>query len=145
MGIRSDAWSTLSGFDPMLGAGSRFPSCDESDFVIRALLAGYQAYETPTVEVTHYGFRPLPHADVLIHGYLQGIGAMLTKHLKCGTWPILHVYGALALRWMFGQPVVDYGFRPSRWVRLRGFLDGSVQAARTDVDRKTLLFAAPPS
>jgi GT2 family glycosyltransferase len=142
MGIRSHAWLALSGFDPQLGAGSRFPSCDEADFVIRALFAGYQAYETPEVGVMHHGFRPRRHADALIHGYLKGIGAMLTKHLKCRAWPILRVYGALALRWMFGQPVVAYGFRPSRWVRLRGFLEGSMQAARIPVDRKTRLFAA---
>lgn len=141
MAIRSKAWSALSGFDPQLGAGSRFPSCDETDFVIRALLAGYQAYETPAAEVMHHGFRPVQHADALIHGYLQGIGAMLAKHLKCGAWPILHVYRALAMRWMFGQPVVEYGFRPSRLVRLRGFLQGSLGAARTDVDRNTGLFA----
>lgn len=141
MGIRSDAWAALSGFDPLLGAGSRFPSSDETDFVIRALLAGYQAYETPNVEVVHHGFRPLQHADELVHGYLLGIGAMLAKHLKCRGWSILHVYSALALRWMFRGPVVEYGFRPSRWVRLSGFVEGSIKAARIAVDRETLLFS----
>jgi GT2 family glycosyltransferase len=142
MGIRSAAWSALSGFDTMLGAGSRFPSSDETDFVIRALLSGYQTYETPEVSVVHYGFRPLHKANDLIHGYLQGIGAMLTKHLKCGAWPVLYVYVALALRWMFSHPVVEYGFRPSRWVRLSGFLQGSMQAAMIGVNRKTRLFEA---
>jgi glycosyltransferase involved in cell wall biosynthesis len=140
MAIRTEAWSALSGFDTMLGAGSRFPSSDETDFIIRALLSGYQAYETPDVSVVHYGFRPLNKANELIHGYLQGIGAMLTKHVKCGDWPVLYVYGALAMRWMFSHPIVEYGFRPSRWVRLRGFLQGSMQAATVPVNRKTRLF-----
>jgi GT2 family glycosyltransferase len=142
MGIRSEAWKALSGFDPMLGAGSQFPSSDETDFVIRALLAGYQAYETPAPQVVHHGFRPREHADRLIHGYLKGIGAMLAKHVKCGTLPVFHVYRALAVRWMFGHPVVEYGFRPSRWVRLTGFVEGSLEAARTRVDRKRGLFVA---
>ncbi len=143
MGIRSDVWSALSGFDQMLGAGSQFPSSDETDFVIRALLAGYRAYETPGPKVVHEGFRPRQDADRLIHGYLKGIGAMLAKHVKCGTLPVFHVYRALALRWMFGHPVVEYGFRPARWVRLSGFLEGSLEAAKIDVDRKTGLFVAP--
>jgi GT2 family glycosyltransferase len=145
MAIRSDAWKALSGFDSLLGAGSQFPSADETDFVIRALLAGYQAYETPTARVVHEGFRPRKDADRLIHGYLKGIGAMLAKHLKCGSLPIFHVYRALALRWMFAEPVVQYGFHPSRWVRLSGFLEGSMQAAATPVDRKTALFVASQS
>jgi GT2 family glycosyltransferase len=124
----------------MLGAGSPFPSSDETDFVIRALLAGYQAYETPAPRVVHEGFRSREDADHLIHGYLKGIGAMLAKHVKCGTLPVFHVYRALALRWMFGHPVVEYGFRPARWVRLSGFLEGSFEAARAEVDSKTGLF-----
>jgi GT2 family glycosyltransferase len=145
MGIRSEAWTALSGFDQMLGAGSPFPSSDETDFVIRALLTGYQAYETPAPKVVHEGFRSREDADRLIHGYLKGIGAMLAKHVKCGTLPVFHVYRALALRWMFGHPVVEYGFRPARWVRLSGFLEGSLEAAKTEVDNKTRLFVASES
>lgn len=142
MGIRSEVWKALSGFDPMLGAGSRFPSADETDFVIRALIAGYQVYETPRPCVLHEGFRSREESDRLIHGYLKGIGAMLAKHVKCGSLPVFHVYRALALRWMFSHPVVEYGFRPSRWVRLSGFIEGSLEAAKMPVDRKKGLFVA---
>jgi glycosyltransferase involved in cell wall biosynthesis len=140
MAIRADAWAALSGFDPMLGAGASLQSAEETDMIIRCLLAGYHVYETPNIAVIHNGLRAWSDADSVVHGYLFGIGATLAKHLKCGHWSIAHVGAALAGRWLFAGPVVDYGFKPSRRIRMLGFLRGFRTGMSMPVDRRTSQF-----
>jgi GT2 family glycosyltransferase len=143
MGIRADACGKLHGFDPSLGAGSRFHSADETDIIIRALLAGYRVLETPEVVVTHYGLRTWEEANVIAYNYLYGIGATIAKHIRSGNWSITYVVASLAGRWMFGHPVMDYGFQPGRRVRLSGFLNGFKAGISTSVDRRTGHFVQP--
>lgn len=137
MGMRVDAWSALSGFDPMLGAGSPFRSADETDMVIRFLLARRSVLETPDVEVTHQGLRAWSAADAVVFNYLFGIGATIAKHIKSGNWSVGYVVLALAGRWMFKRPAMDYGFKPGRRVRLAGFLRGFKAGCMTPVDTRT--------
>ena len=141
MGIRKSVWQALGGFDEMLGAGSRFESADDTDFAIRALMAGYRICETPKVSVVHHGFRTWKEGRRLISGYLFGIGATIGKHVRCGNWSIFHVVRALALRWAFGGPVVNFGFTPSRFVRLSGFARGFGHGFVTPVDRASAHFS----
>lgn len=142
MGISAEACGKLNGFDPSLGSGSRFHSADETDIIIRALLSGYRVLETPEVVVTHQGLRTWAEADGVVYNYLYGIGATIAKHIKFGNWSIMYVVFALAARWMFGRPVMDYGFQPGRRVRLFGFLSGFKAGLSTPVDRGTGHFAA---
>lgn len=137
MGIRTDMCSKLNGFDPSLGSGSRFHSADETDIIIRALQAGYRVLETPEVVVTHQGLRTWDQADAIVYNYLYGIGATIAKHIRSGNWSITYVVLALAGRWMFGHPVMDYGFQPGRRVRLFGFLSGFKAGIFTRVDKRT--------
>jgi hypothetical protein len=109
--------------------------------VIRALMNGYDICETPDVNVVHHGFRTWVEGRRLISGYLFGIGATLGKHIRCGNWSVLHVLRALAMRWAFGGPVVDFGFRPSRLVRLGGFIRGFGHGFVTPVNRTTAHFS----
>jgi GT2 family glycosyltransferase len=143
MGIHADVCRKLSGFDPSLGAGSRFHSADETDMIIRALLAGYPVLETPEVVVTHQGLRTWEKADSIAYNYLYGIGATIAKHIRSGNWSIMYVALALAGRWMFGRPVMDYGFQPGRRVRLFGFLSGFKAGLSTPVDKRTGHFVQP--
>lgn len=143
MGIYKDACGELSGFDPSLGSGSRFHSADETDIIIRALLAGYRVLETPDVVVTHQGLRPWKDADAVVYKYLYGIGATIAKHIKLGNWSIAYVVLALAGRWTFTHPVMDYGFRLGTRVRLSGFLSGFKAGLATPVDRRTGHFVQP--
>jgi Predicted glycosyltransferases len=140
MAIRTDAWAALSGFDPMLGAGASLKSADETDMVIRSLLAGFYVCEDPSVTVIHNGFRAWSESDSVVHGYLFGIGATIAKHLKCGHLGVAHVGAALARRWLFGQPVVAYGFRPARRVRMLGFIRGFRAGMSMQVNRRTSQF-----
>jgi GT2 family glycosyltransferase len=135
MGLRRSLWQVLGGFDEMLGAGSPFKSAEEMDFTIRALLAGYFVYETPDVMVVHHGFRTWEQGANLIQGYLYGIGAMFIKHIKCGHWEVIQLLAHLAWRWAFKNPAVDFGHRPSRWLRLSGFIQGFLAGAHHPLDK----------
>lgn len=143
MGMSVDAWTRLSGFDPMLGAGSPFHSADETDMIIRALLEGHHVMETPDVVVTHQGLRSWDDADDTVHNYLYGIGATIAKHIKLFNWSIGYVAMALAGRWVFKRPAMDYGFQPGRRVRLIGFLTGFRDGIFTRVDHQTGHFVSP--
>ena len=143
MGMSVDAWKSLSGFDPMLGAGSPFHSADETDIIIRALLDHRHVMETPDVVVTHQGLRLWEEADSTVYNYLYGIGATIAKHIKLFNWSICYVAMALASRWVFKGPVMDYGFQPGRRVRLVGFLTGFKDGLFTPVDRRTRHFVSP--
>lgn len=145
MGIRTDAWTALNGFDEMLGAGAEFRSADDTDFVMRALLAGYEVCETPAVSVVHHGFRTWAEGRDLIVGYLFGIGAMMAKHIRCGHWSVRHVLAALAYRWAFERPVVEFGFKPGRSLRMLGFSRGLLAGSLAPIDRRTSQFIAPSS
>ena len=140
MALRKSVWASLGGFDPLLGAGSRFHSAEELDFVIRALEAGHWVYETSSAEVVHAGLRPNARKSVLAYQYCFGIGAVYIKHLKCGRWEVLLPLTQLAFRWVLRNPVVHYGTPPARMPRLRGFLYGAVAGWRTPVDRAAVLY-----
>jgi GT2 family glycosyltransferase len=135
MGFRRTVWQRVGGFDEMLGAGAFFKVAEELDFTIRALRAGYYVYETPNVAVNHHGFRTWDQGRVLIKGYLYGIGAMFAKHLKCRYWSAIHVLLHLAWRWAFEHPVVDFGHRPPRGMRLIAFIKGFLVGLRYPVNK----------
>lgn len=137
MGLRRSVWQVLGGFDEMLGTGAYFKSAEETDLTIRALLAGYFVYETPHVAVVHHGFYTWEQSRTLIHGYLYGIGAMFAKHLKCRHWSVIQLLLHLAWRWAFEHPVVDFGHRPSRGLRLKAFIQGFWAGVTTSVNRRT--------
>jgi len=135
MGLRKRTWSALWGFDEALGAGGQFRSAEELDFGLRALLVGISIFEDPGLYVVHRGFRQWTDHGELVRGHLYGIGAMFAKHLKCGHWSVALYMTQLAWRWLFASPVVDFGRRPSRTLRLAAFLKGLLAGARRPVDR----------
>jgi GT2 family glycosyltransferase len=140
MAVRKSVWKALGGFDPLLGAGSRFHSGEELDFVIRALLGGFLVYETATAAVVHSGFRPNAGKSALAYDYCFGIGAVYAKHLKCRRWKVLLPLLQLAYRWAVKEPRVSYGAPPPRSPRLRGFYDGAMAGFGTPVDRSAILY-----
>jgi glycosyltransferase involved in cell wall biosynthesis len=142
MALRRSVWASLGGFDPLLGAGSRFHSAEDLDFVIRALGAGHWVYETARAQVVHVGFRPNGRKSALAYEYCFGIGAVYLKHLKCGRWEVLLPLVQLAFRWALRNPVVRYGAPPGRMPRLCGFLHGVAAGCRTPVDRSAVLYRA---
>jgi protoporphyrinogen oxidase len=92
-------------------------------------------YFPEKVKVIHHGFHTWAQASSLLQGHLYGIGAMFAKLLKSGRWPVMQVMLQLAWRWAFGQPAVDFGHRPPRWIRLQAFLQGLMTGLLTPVDK----------
>jgi GT2 family glycosyltransferase len=144
MAVRRSVWVELHGFDELLGAGTTLRSAEETDFTIRALLAGHFVAETPGATVIHGGFRSWDDGRDVIRGYLHGIGATLAKNVKRGHWTVLAVAAQLAARWMLARPVVDLGQRSFRWTRLAGFASGVLRGLATPIDRTTGHFRTAP-
>ena len=142
MAVRRDFVLGLGGFDEEVGPGARFPSGDDWDIAHRALLNGWDVYETADLAVLHHGFRT--HAEGRDHVYRDwlAIGAVCAKPIRAGHWTAIALpvwYFAVHALW---PPVSDVFRlrRPQGLSRIRGFFDGLLQGARTPVNRRTLLF-----
>jgi len=142
MGLRRSCWERLGGFDPLMGGGGRFRSADETDFIIRALAAGFLVLETPGPKVVHHGFRTWAQGTDLIRDYLYGLGAAYAKQVRCRHWSICPVIARMALRWAFSRPAVDFGRRPPRLLRLAAFIAGACAGCSTSIDGRTGLYSA---
>jgi glycosyltransferase involved in cell wall biosynthesis len=85
MALRAHICSEIGRFDPLLGAGARFPAGEEADFQLRALGAGMTVAYTRTFEVLHLGVRRGEAAARLFKGYGIGNGAAFVKNIRLGT------------------------------------------------------------
>jgi len=142
MAVRRPAVMALGGFDEMLGPGGVFPSADEWDITVRALLKGYGIYETDNVAVTHYGFRTYSEGRALARRDWLAIGAAYAKPIKCGYWRFIVVPAYELVIVALGQMLWEaLRFRRFRGlIRVTAFVRGFLRGWRTPVDRKTLLF-----
>jgi glycosyltransferase involved in cell wall biosynthesis len=91
LAVRRDAALAIGGFDERLGAGGDFPSCEDGDIAVRALLDGWWVFETADVAVVHDGFRTWAEGRLLTRRDWLGIGAAYAKPLRRGRWRILPV------------------------------------------------------
>jgi GT2 family glycosyltransferase len=140
MGTTREAFRALHGFDALLGAGGRLRSGAETDYTIRALLAGFHVLSTPALEVTHHGFRDWAQARVLLGRYWYGTGATFAKHLRLGNWRVMGVLAGLTMRWLRGgrstllaSSKVPY----SRVAQVAAFARGFFAGLRHGADRRT--------
>jgi glycosyltransferase involved in cell wall biosynthesis len=142
MAVRTEMVRSLGGFDEAMGPGALFPSSDDWDIAVRALLRGWHVYECAEVSITHHGFRR--YDEGLDHARRDWIalGAVCAKPLRAGyrstfTLP-LWTLGAYAI-W---PPVLDLLAlrRPRGITRIVSFLRGFAHGMRTPVDAKTLRF-----
>lgn len=139
MGVRHNTWQRVQGFDAMLGVGAPLQSGAESDFIIKALLAGYYVYDSPRVVVTHYGFRDWEKVRGLIYQYSYGTGAALAKYFKSKFWIIFPII-SYELGYKTIWPIFSnlfYKHRLSGMTRLTGFFKGFVHGLFTPLDHKT--------
>jgi GT2 family glycosyltransferase len=70
----------IGGFDPRLGAGTRFPSSEDNDFGYRLLAAGYAIHYVPAAQVYHRAWRTSRDIAPLMWRYGRGQGAFYAKH-----------------------------------------------------------------
>jgi glycosyltransferase involved in cell wall biosynthesis len=142
MAVRTEVVRSLGGFDESMGPGALFPSSDDWDIAMRALLGGWHVYECAELSITHHGFRRYDEGLEHARRDWLALGAVCAKPLRAGYWSTV----TLAL-WTLGAyamwpPVVDLLAlrRPRGITRIVSFLRGFARGMRTPVDAKTLCF-----
>jgi glycosyltransferase involved in cell wall biosynthesis len=143
IGIRRNMIEEIGGFDSMLGPGSKFPSCDDRDIAIRALLAHHHVYETSTIAVKHFGFRTWEQGRHLARRDFLAIGAAYSKFIRCGHFELMYIPAYEFTKYALWPPIRELlRFRhPSGIVRITAFLSGFLQGLRTPLDKKTMRFS----
>jgi GT2 family glycosyltransferase len=142
MAVRRDAVLEFGGFDETFGPGARFPSGDDWDISLRAILRGWHVYDTAALSILHHGYRTLAEGRAHALRDWIAIGALCAKPIHAG-----HLSAVpLAIRLFLGEAVwppmrdIVRLRRPSGLSRIVGFIRGFATGMCTPVDRKTILF-----
>jgi glycosyltransferase involved in cell wall biosynthesis len=82
MAVTRDVVRALGDFDPLLGAGTPCIAGEDTDYIARAVWAGFSGrYDPRPVVAHHHGRKPGPDADRQRRGYDYGRGAYYMKRL----------------------------------------------------------------
>ncbi len=142
MAVRREFVTDLGGFDESFGPGGRFPSADEWDLSLRALLTGWHVYESAALHILHDGFRSFSEGRLHTRRDWVALGAVCAKPLRAG-----HLRAVIVPLWFFPTqalwpPIADLLHRrkPRGVVRIVAFLQGFGQGLRLAVDPVTLRF-----
>ena len=141
MALRRDFALGLGGFDERFGPGARFPSADDWDVALRALLTGRHVYETSELSILHDGFRSFEEGRQHVRRDWVALGAVCAKPLRAGHLEVLAVP-----IWLVASKAVWPAFtdllrlHKPRIGRIVAFTQGFVAGLRMRVDRRTLLF-----
>lgn len=80
-------------FDPRFGTGAALQSADDTDYLLRAHLAGFPAEYVPDMCVRHYHGRRTPEQiRRLLLAYALGNGALYVKHGRRAPWLLKYVF-----------------------------------------------------
>jgi glycosyltransferase involved in cell wall biosynthesis len=147
MALRREAVLAFGGFDEAFGPGSRFASGDDWDISLRAMLRGWEVYDTAQLAILHYGFRTFEEGRGHALRDWISIGALCAKPIRAG-----YAGGLVLAGWLFGvealwPPVRDVLRlrKPGGLSRIIGFARGFTGGLRTAVDGRTLMFRPVPS
>jgi GT2 family glycosyltransferase len=89
-------YDDLGEFDVRFGAGARFKSAEDTDYMLRAAIRGYPIKYDPTISVVHFhGRRSNEVARELVAQYHFGDGALYAKHLFRSLLPLKMLKGAV--------------------------------------------------
>jgi glycosyltransferase involved in cell wall biosynthesis len=146
LAVRRQAVLDLGGFDEELGAGARYPSCEDRDMAVRALLSGWQACTTDRTFVVHHGFRNWKEGKELSARDFVGIGASCVKPLRAGHWSFVNVVLREVLLEGLWAPFSHLlHLRPPRGkARALHFMRGFVSGAMAPLDRQHMVFTGRP-
>lgn len=140
--VRRNVILSIGGFDTALGAGAVFPSGEDHDIVIRAIIHGWQAYELADTTVIHFGLRNAEEIKALSIRDWYGMGATYIKPLKCRNWqasmmliskPVLR--GLLAPYAKILRMEKPHGFK-----RILYYLHGITSGIKTPIDKDKNLY-----
>jgi glycosyltransferase involved in cell wall biosynthesis len=142
MALRRQAVLEFGGFDEAFGPGSRFGSADDWDISLRALLSGWQVYDSADLAVLHHGFRTLAEGKQHALRDWIAIGALCAKPVRAGYISAIGLAGWLFVAKALWPPVRDVLSlrKPRGLARITGFVSGFSGGISTPVDPKTLLF-----
>jgi glycosyltransferase involved in cell wall biosynthesis len=140
--LRRNMIEEIGGFDPMLGPGCRFPSCDDRDIAIRALFARYHIYETSATAVKHFGFRTWQQGRQLTRRDFLAIGATYSKFLRCGRIELMYIPAYEFTKYALWPPIWDllHLRKPRGITRITAFVTGFIQGLRAPLDKATMIF-----
>jgi len=142
MALRRDFALSVGGFDESFGPGARFPSADEWDMSMRALLKGWSVYETPELSVIHDGFRTFEQGRQHAARDWIALGAVCAKPLRAG-----YLRAVVIPVWFFTSkalfPPISDALRlrkPRGLSRIVAFAKGFAAGLQTKVDPRTLWY-----
>jgi hypothetical protein len=142
MAVRRDVALSLGGFDESFGPGGRFPSADEWDMAIRALMSGWHIYESAALSIVHDGFRSFRDGREHALRDWVALGAVSTKPLRRGQLQAavvpLYFYPSRAL-WPVCLDVLRLR-RPRGFLRITAYLRGFAAGMTTPLDPHSLKF-----
>lgn len=140
--FRRDFVQAMGGFDEAFGPGGRFPSADEWDLAMRALLSGRHVFETAELSIVHDGFRTYEEGRAHARRDWLALGAVCAKPLRAG-----YLRAAVVPIWLFSTkavwpPLADaLALRKPRGIgRIVAFVQGFGQGLASRVERRTLRF-----
>ncbi len=142
MALRRDFALSMGGLDEAFGPGARFPSADEWDIAMRALLTGHHVYETAELSIVHDGFRTFQEGRAHARRDWIALGAVCAKPLRA-----LHLRAAIVPLWLFSTravwpPIEDalHLRKPRGLIRIVAFVEGFAQGLCIAVDPVTLRY-----
>jgi len=142
MAVRREFALSIGGFDEFFGPGSRFPSADDWDISIRALMKGWRVYETPELAVVHDGFRTFAEGRQHAARDWIALGAVCAKPLRAG-----NLRSLVPSAWFFATtalapPIADVLRlrKPQGLTRITSFIKGFSAGLRIPVNKDTLRF-----
>ncbi|RWF17077.1 MAG: glycosyltransferase family 2 protein, partial [Mesorhizobium sp.] len=118
MTMHREVAASIGPFDERFGAGGALRSAEDTDYLVRAMLAGMPVEYVPDMTIFHHhGRRDRKAIDRLHRDYHFGNGALCLKHLWRAPWLLRHFYWAAraALREIMGGPRFDPELRLSHW------------------------------
>lgn len=140
--VRRSMIEKLGGFDFLLGPGERFPGADDFDIKYRAVLAGYEVYDSAAFAVVHFGFRTWQQGREYARLNYLGVGAACAKPLKCGRLTFAVVPLFELVRHCLFPPLWDLLRlrKPQGVTRVTAFITGFIRGCGAPVDSASMLF-----
>ncbi|TGP57324.1 glycosyltransferase [bacterium M00.F.Ca.ET.230.01.1.1] len=118
MTMHREVAARIGPFDERFGAGGALRSAEDTDYLVRAILAGMAVEYVPDMTIFHHhGRRDRKAIDRLHRDYHFGNGALCVKHIRRAPWLFRHFYWAVraALRELVGGPKFDRDLELSHW------------------------------
>jgi len=142
MALRRDFALSMGGFDESFGPGARFPSADEWDIAMRALLTGHHVFETADLSIVHDGFRTFQEGRAHARRDWIALGAVCAKPLRAR-----HLRAGIVPLWLFSTkavwpPIADalHLRKPRGLMRIAAFVEGFGRGLCIAVDPATLRY-----